>query len=133
MIFHLRSVRAKHLLRQFMLFNSTDQANIHKKVLGNSSGKANTEMERTIAIGQMCATNDKLANRQQVQLIVESAVEQRACVSFFGFGKFRLKKCSIKIRILIGINFIVCSLSFYLSAVIMLERIKMKRSLWLSH
>lgn len=81
MIFHLRSARTEHLLRQFLFFNRADQANVHKVALGNSSGKASAEMERTIAIGQMCATNDKLANRQQVQLIVESAVKQQACVS----------------------------------------------------
>lgn len=38
-------------------------------------------MEKIIAIGQMCATNDKLSNRQQVQEIVESAAKQKACVS----------------------------------------------------
>lgn len=38
-------------------------------------------MEKIIAIGQMCATNDKLANRQQVQQIVESAVQKDACVN----------------------------------------------------
>lgn len=42
---------------------------------------SNSKMEKIIAIGQMCATNDKLANRQQVQQIVESAVQKDACVN----------------------------------------------------
>lgn len=40
------------------------------------------KMTTNIAIGQMCATNDKEKNRQQVQKIVEIAVQQNANVSF---------------------------------------------------
>lgn len=39
------------------------------------------KMEKIIAIGQMCSTNNKESNRKQVEQIVESAVEQKACVS----------------------------------------------------
>lgn len=38
------------------------------------------KMDKFIAIGQMRSTNDKAANRQQVQQIVESAAQQKACV-----------------------------------------------------
>lgn len=38
------------------------------------------KMDKTIAIGQMRSTNDKIANRQQVQQIVESAAKKNACV-----------------------------------------------------
>lgn len=40
------------------------------------------KMEKVIAIGQMRSTNDKAANRQQVQQIVESASQENACVCF---------------------------------------------------
>lgn len=45
--------------------------------------KNNNKMEKIIAIGQMCATNDKAANRLQAQEIIETAVKQDACVSAF--------------------------------------------------
>lgn len=38
------------------------------------------KMEKIIAIGQMRSTNDKAANRQQVQQIVESASQENASV-----------------------------------------------------
>lgn len=40
-------------------------------------------MEKIIAIGQMRASNDKAANRQQVQQIVENATKENACVCTF--------------------------------------------------
>lgn len=40
----------------------------------------NMAMEKIIAIGQMRSTNDKIANRQQVQQIVESAAQKNASV-----------------------------------------------------
>lgn len=45
--------------------------------------KNNNKMEKIIAIGQMCATNDKAANRLQSQEIIETAVKQNACVGVF--------------------------------------------------
>lgn len=83
MIYHLRCVGTRLISRQFRTLTIGDRAYIHKTHLLNS-GKINAvNMERIIAIGQMCATNNKLANRQQVQQIVESAVQQEACVSVF--------------------------------------------------
>lgn len=43
----------------------------------------NNRMEKIIAIGQMCATNDKAANRLQTHEIIETAVKQNACVCAF--------------------------------------------------
>lgn len=45
-----------------------------------SNHTSNFNMEKMIAIGQMRATNDKIANRQQVQQIVEYAAKENACV-----------------------------------------------------
>lgn len=47
-------------------------------------------MEKLIAIGQMRATNDKAANRQQVQKIVESAAKDNACVCILSLFRFLL-------------------------------------------
>lgn len=49
-----------------------------------SSQTKNLKMEKIIAVGQMRSTNDKAANRQQVQQIVESATQKNACVRLFG-------------------------------------------------
>lgn len=40
----------------------------------------NMAMDKIIAIGQMRSTNDKIANRQQVQQIVEKAAQKNASV-----------------------------------------------------
>lgn len=45
-----------------------------------SSQIKDLKMEKIIAIGQMRSTNDKAANREQVQQIVESASQENACV-----------------------------------------------------
>lgn len=45
-----------------------------------SNQTSNFNMEKTIAIGQMRASNNKADNRQQVQQIVESATKENACV-----------------------------------------------------
>ena len=47
-----------------------------------SSQVKDLKMEKTIAIGQMRSTNDKAANRQQVQQIVESALQENASVCY---------------------------------------------------
>lgn len=44
------------------------------------SNEISGNMESIIGLSQMCATNDKIANRQQVQRIVESAAQQNASV-----------------------------------------------------
>lgn len=81
MIYYLRCVGTRLISSQFRIFSIVGRASIHKTVQLNSGKIGNVNMERIIAIGQMCATNDKLANRQQVNQIVESAVQQEACVS----------------------------------------------------
>lgn len=49
------------------------------------------KMEKIIAIAQMCSTNDKAANRLQVQEIIENAVKQNACVSTFSKKNIYIK------------------------------------------
>lgn len=48
------------------------------------------KMDKTIAIGQMRSTNDKIANRQQVQQIVESAAQKNACVRVILLNALRM-------------------------------------------
>lgn len=69
-------------------FLNTSYATIAKPIAALSiraisyqtKSRQTSTMEKTIAIGQMRATNDKLSNRQQVQQIVESAAQQNASV-----------------------------------------------------
>lgn len=69
-----------------IFFNHHSLLNINRRAFPSInkffSNNIHREMEKIIAIGQMCATNDKLSNRQQVQEIIESAAKQKACVSF---------------------------------------------------
>lgn len=51
--------------------------------ISSRANRNNNKMEKIIAIGQMCATNDKAANRLQAQEIIETAVKQNACVNAF--------------------------------------------------
>lgn len=83
MICHLiRSSRKLLLGKTRLLYASERIFSLNRKF---SIDKINNEMEKIIAIGQMCATNNKIANRQQVQEIVNSAVEQNACVRYLLF------------------------------------------------
>lgn len=99
--------------------------------LPNSTRTTNHKMSggtATIAIGQMRSTKDKLANRVQVQEIVELAVKQNASVCI----SLRLSsRCSNTTEhSFISFHLSVNSLSSYQNAVIMLGRIVMKCWHW---
>lgn len=71
--------------RLFLAQNHNQTFKISKQVFlfsrKSSNQVKNLKMEKIIAIGQMRSTNDKAANREQVQQIVESASQENACVS----------------------------------------------------
>lgn len=81
MISQLRCISTQIIRHHVKRLRSFNRANIHTTTIYNRSSIGNVNMERIIAVGQMCATNNKLTNRQYVQRIVESAAQQNACVS----------------------------------------------------
>lgn len=79
MIINLVRFSRRLLSSQSQLLNTSKQ--IFSSINQFSTKLPVATMERTIAIGQMCATNDKMGNRNQVSEIVKSAANQNACVS----------------------------------------------------
>lgn len=80
-------------------------------------------MEKIIAIAQMCSTNDKTANRLQVQEIIETAVKQNACVSTH-FQKTSILNTNINYKSIFFFSLCSCQ-----NAVITLEAIAKKQFL----
>lgn len=81
MIRHFVRITNRHF------FTNQYPKTVYNKVLPRlsrqfSSQIGKTNMEKIVAVGQMRATNDKAANRHQVQQIVESASQQNACVIY---------------------------------------------------
>lgn len=78
MVFKSIQFTSKLILVQHRLLRTPKVALSSNRKL--TSQVKHSMMEKLIAIGQMRATNDKAANRQQVQQIVDSAAEKNACV-----------------------------------------------------
>lgn len=78
----LNTIRAGHSVLTSQIFSLIKVKKFPKSFYSNSvSENKQLKMSKTIAIGQMRATNNKEHNRSQVRQIVESAAQQNACVS----------------------------------------------------
>lgn len=89
MFFQLIRSRSKFVLNHSHLLGPFKKVFNSNREITSTALKRN--MDKIIAIGQMCATNDKVANRKQVEEIIKSAVKQDACVRVLFFSTLSLK------------------------------------------
>lgn len=78
MVINFIRLTNKLFLAQNHTFNISKQVFLLSRTFGSQVKEL--KMEKIIAIGQMKSTNDKAANRKQVQQIVGTASQDNACV-----------------------------------------------------